>query len=406
MRTGCSPHVLLARCAALLTLLLCGVLGPALGQDTPGTAPLNPAFLAFQQQRSATRSLPAESYALGEIPAPVCIPPLAASQRAMRSGSLPTSYDLRTTGKLTSVKNQNPAGCCWAFATYGSLESYLRPGATWDFSENNLKNTSGYDMAPDAGGNMMMSTAYLARWSGPINETDDPYNPTSGVSPTGLSPVLHVQDVMYLPPRASATDNDIIKQAVMNYGAVYVDFYWDNACFNAATNAFYNNSTTSTNHAVCIVGWNDNYASSNFLSGKTPPGNGAFIIKNSWGASWGESGYFYLSYYDTSLGQSLASFNNAEAPTNYLHNYQYDPLGWTSMIGYGNNTAWAANVFTAAANEQLTAVACYATAAGASYEVRVYQRPGNRRNAGGHEDRHDDLRRVLHHPAAKCRHFN
>jgi len=376
MDVTCLPLMLLKRYVMLLTLMLFGALSPALGQGTPSIAPVNPAFVAFQQHRPIVQSMSAGGHLLGAIPSPVSIPPLTRTQRAVaKAKSLPARYDLRTTGKLTSVKDQGSCGSCWAFATYGSLESCLCPGASWDFSENNLKNTHGFDYAHDAGGNIYMSTAYLARWSGPISEADDPYNPYSGESPTGLIPVLHTQEVQLLPPRAGATDNDIIKQAVMDYGAVYVTFEWDSAYYNAMTYSYYNNSTTSINHAVCIVGWDDNYASSNFLSGTTPPGNGAFIVKNSWGSAWGELGFFYLSYYDTSLGESLGILKNAEAPTNYMRNYQYDPLGWTTSIGYGNDTAWAANIFTAAANEQLAAVGLYATAANASYEIRIYQHP-------------------------------
>ena len=68
------------------------------------------------------------------------------------------------------------AGSCWAFATFASLESYFKPGESLDLSENNLKNTlsnaysEGFDY--DEGGNMLMSTAYLARWSGPVAESE------------------------------------------------------------------------------------------------------------------------------------------------------------------------------------------------------------------------------------------
>jgi C1A family cysteine protease len=54
--------------------------------------------------------------------------------------SAPASYDLRTLDKVTSVKDQGMAGTCWAFATYSSLESYLKPGENRDYSENNMKN--------------------------------------------------------------------------------------------------------------------------------------------------------------------------------------------------------------------------------------------------------------------------
>lgn len=55
------------------------------------------------------------------------------------------------------------------------------------------------------------------------------------------------------------------------------------------------------NHAVCIVGWDDNYSKSNFVEGHQPPKDGAWIVRNSWGNDWGIDGYFYLSYYDQTL---------------------------------------------------------------------------------------------------------
>ena len=108
---------------------------------------------------------------------------------ASANTSIPTFYDLRTLNRVTPVKNQGSAGSCWTFATDGSLESYLMPGETWSFSENNIKNVlssanspQGFDRGPSDGGDFVMSTAYEARWSGPVNTSDDPYSATSSFS--------------------------------------------------------------------------------------------------------------------------------------------------------------------------------------------------------------------------------
>jgi C1A family cysteine protease len=94
------------------------------------------------------------------------------------------------------------------FGSFGSLESNLLPYETWDFSENHVKNIlsnlypEGFDRDYDSsGGEPIMVLAYLARWSGPVNESDDPYNPSSGISPERLTPVKHVQECVFLPAR-------------------------------------------------------------------------------------------------------------------------------------------------------------------------------------------------------------
>src|SRR5690606_5782174 len=108
-------------------------------------------------------------------------------------------------------------------------------------------------------------------------------------------------------------------------------------------------------HAITLVGWDDNYPRTKFTY--LPPGNGAFLAKNSWGSDRGYGGYFWISYYDTFLGREGSvgtpltlsilynpnSAFNASPLSTYDYIYQYDPLGWTSSTyggTYPAETAW------------------------------------------------------------------
>ena len=365
-----------------LSLVVLPVVG--FSAELPELAPVNPAFEEYLAKRQqGVVSLQQNEMSRGYIPGPVKLPAPSGAVPALVAGplTLPSSYDLRTLGKLTPIRDQDGCGDCWAFATYSSLESCLLTNETWDFSENNLNVSSGFDIGCCNGGNSYMSAAYLARWSGPVSQSDDPETWTGCTTVSGVAPRKHVQEVLFLPVRTSATDNNTIKQAVMTYGAVYTAILvtggagylppYSDAYYNASTYAYYYNGTAATDHAIAIVGWDDNFAASNFST--VPPGNGAFIIRNSWGTAWGQSGYFYMSYYDTKVGNvENAVFVSPDPTDKYSRNYQYDPLGWVSSLGYGTTTAWGANIFTAVGNEQLRAVSFYTPAVNSTYRIYVY----------------------------------
>ena len=356
---------------------------------SPVSAPLNPAFTAFLKSRSPVRTAHDRAglvrQSLGLLPSPIDFSSLKYSFAGSRVLSYPSSFDLGALGRLSPVQDQGQHGTCWAFAATGSLESSLLPADPQVFSEDNLVLTAGFDPDPyEGGGNSLMASADLARWAGPVSSTEDAYG--DSFTPPGLSAEKHVQDVLYLPSRSGALDNEAIKQSLMTYGAVYTTIYADAGMCGSTTSAAYDATTASycyggsaaPNHAVDIVGWKDDYSRDNFST--RPQGDGAFIVRNSWGTGWGKSGYFYVSYYDARIGyqgapdcqqDANAVFSDAQPTGNFSGIYQYDPLGWTSSEGYGRNTAWFANDFIAGDAEtgQLAAVSFYAAEPGSSYTV-------------------------------------
>ena len=138
--------------------------------------------------------------------------------------------------------------------------------------------------------------SYLARWQGPVDETQDPYVIPHQSSPSDLLPTKHVQNIRLLYNRKNSTDNNEIKLAIMQYGAVCSDFYWSGSLYSDFYNSYYCSTRTNSNHMIDIVGWDDYFPNTHFAN--FPSADGAFLCRNSWGTDWGDGGYFWISYYD------------------------------------------------------------------------------------------------------------
>ena len=144
----------------LLGLFLIALASGIMAQSPqPSLAPVNPAFVDYFQRmaRGMLLQTTEEGYPLGLIPPPVDLSQIRAP-RVLQGQvlSLPATYDLRTQGRLTAIRDQGNCGSCWAFAAYGSFESCLLPGESTNFSENHLKNMSGFDLGCCDGGNSYM----------------------------------------------------------------------------------------------------------------------------------------------------------------------------------------------------------------------------------------------------------
>lgn len=263
------------------------------------------------------------------------------------------------------------------------------------------------------GGNDNLTTSVLATWQGAANESDIPYQNSAGGtgsdgnwslpdSKRGKSAV-HLTDVDFLPspirysaygsnslPTATATYSydktaeQNIKRTIMDHGAVTLSYYADQSkpsgskdgtYFNYANNCQFVdvlNASTMPNHEVCIVGWDDSYSKTKFNPSTQPEGDGAWIVKNSWGPDAYDNGYFYLSYYDRTI-RDVGSLRG-EIEFSYDHNYQYDYLQLGSCQTASTSTKiGVSNVFTAKGQEDLRAVSVVTDMAGSAVTLEVYR---------------------------------
>ena len=313
--------------------------------------------------------------------------PATLSEAMVKAGlaAYPSKFDLRP--GLPPIGNQNPFGTCWAFSALTSLQANMkreRGFSEWHmawfvytpvnrmpaFTKRTVK--TGEDPVFDLGGNNLQVVALASRGTGPVDISYAPYQntrqyPTSSL-PKGTEPVAAtVQDAFLL----ESSDTETIKGLVQTYGPVAASMLWPESelgRYSAADYAFRYVQTgkTEINHGINIVGWDDDFPLLKFPDGNQPASNGAWIIRNSWGASWGDSGYFYMSY-DTTLG-TLCSYIGSQE--HFPSIYQYDFLGKVSAFGAGD-TAWFSNVFTATGDDSLTDVAFYSSEPNAHYEISV-----------------------------------
>ena len=296
-----------------------------------------------------------------------------------KAATYPAAY---RTENLPAVRDQGIYGVCWSFSTISLIETNLikknLASSDIDLSELHLVNytyncvndplgglegdvnkfDTSYGSVMQYGGNVEMAANSLLDWEGAVNEDVVPYtidyirqveNEQLNDSLAYGKDVAHVQNFY----RVNITSRDDVKKAVMDYGAVSISYWsdqssdWSTDNYNSSTAAYYCPNAYTSNHAVTIVGWDDDYSADNFAT--TPDGNGAWIVRNSWGSYYGKEGYFYLSYYDKSI-YTVGYALEAELSNNYDNNYQYDGAMLYGYMGYGGSNKYA-NIFEAKANQ-------------------------------------------------------
>lgn len=303
------------------------------------------------------------------------------------------------------LKNQQQTGLCWAFSFTSSLESsiakkYNKTSLEYSPIYTDYVVSRSFRKAIGDGANANLALASAISGKGAAYETDMPfanyYNEENNteesyylsydnVDLTNIEPKVKINETTRFASiyKSYSTDGNItfkdsskfigantytedevsairtqIKKHIKEHGAVMSYTYtgnMNNDDYNSETNAFYSKSILSADHAITIVGWDDEFSKTNFTN--EPKNDGAYIVLNSWGSEFGDNGYYYVSYDDTYIEQEIHGIDDVqeylEEEKDYDNLYQYDELGQSLSYYFLNNEktdsmteGYLANAFT------------------------------------------------------------
>ena len=291
-----------------------------------------------------------------------------------KSGLLPSSYDAMALGYATPVKNQGACGSCWIFGQIAQFESgvLINENNEFDFSEqeagdcNIWSSIGGYNYCN--GGNAFMMTNYFTKY-GSADEACHPYAATPQAC-QNCSPLRNVDNWRIITDYYGESQITTIKNAILTYGPVHSTIYASDPCFRAYSGGVYEYwRSEPTNHAIEIIGWNDSLPHSH--------GEGGWLIKNSWGTSWGASGPHpgcaWVAYGAANLGDYTSTISGYKNPGDVI--FYHDECGWMGYcFGYNNPVAYGAVRFTPSRDTTLTTVDFWAVDANMDYEIKIFDK--------------------------------
>lgn len=335
------------------------------------------------------------------------------------ASALPSSYSSVEKGYVTPVRHQGDTCLCTAYGTIAACESSLIINngydTSTDFSElhlyffneftqsdkmeifDSIQYNGNYFYTGSHVENIVITLANIGLVEESANHGQFSTDKIHFPHPNNFSVYNKESSYAFSKLRLAnaykfdATEIESIKEHIIKYGAGALEHNANSEYYNEETSTSYCYSeNVGANHAIAVVGWDDNYPKENCtVNNHTPEENGAWLIKNSYGTESDINGYKWISYEDKSIINHPVIFYELDSIDTYSNTYQYDDLStyitfspenpWDSDDNSENyddyfiGSAHMANVFTSQNdNEILEAVSFYTSSKSLDYTVEIY----------------------------------